>query len=157
MRIDFPNIPDPTDFNPVPAGRYKCVLRDVQEQHTQSGDDMWRLQFIILEGTYKGRIIFDNMVFSTKAMGRVKLICSRLGFDMSVAQDVTPSMMKGRQAFITVTMETYNGQQQNKIPFAGYEKIEDQPAVTTVVAPLVAQFSDANEDATSDANDDIPF
>ena len=98
-----------------------------------------------MEGEHEGRKIFDNMVFSEKALKRVKLICSRLGLDVSGELDLTPDMLKGRACLVTVeTQEYVNDEGRNKkrnvVPFAGYERIETDGA--TVSTP-----DDASEES----------
>ena len=92
--------------------------------------------------------IRDNITFGhkEKAMQRVKLVCSRLGIDVSRPEeiDLSPADLKGRRAIVEATVEEYDqvvldketkqpvtdpvtGQtktrraQRNAVPFAGYE------------------------------------
>ena len=51
-------------------------------------DEMWSIYLKIQEGDYSGRLLFDNMVFSPDALGRVKLIAHRLGFDVEKDEDI---------------------------------------------------------------------
>ena len=94
--IEFDKVDDVLDFTPLPDGKYCCTVADVEEAKTQYGDEMWKLRFRVSEGQYKGRYIFDNMIFSTPGLKRVKLICSRLGLDVSGKSDLTPDLIKGR-------------------------------------------------------------
>ena len=68
---------------------------------------MWKLRFEVLDGEYRGRYIFDNMVFSDAALKRVKLICSRLGLDVSGEVELTPEVIMGRKCWVTVETEEY--------------------------------------------------
>jgi len=132
-KIDFSHVDDVQDFSPVPAGKYLCRLVGIEEASTQHGDEMWRLRFEIIKGPSAGRLIFDNLVFSEAALKRVKLICSRLGFDVSKELDLTPELIKGRVAILTVDTESYEDaegrkKQRNTVPFAGYERASESDA-----------------------------
>ncbi len=137
-RIDFSQVDDIQDFSPLPAGKYLCRLVGVEEASTQHGDEMWKLRFEVLKGPYAGRLIFDNLVFSDAALKRAKLICSRLGLDVSKELDLTPETIKGRVATLTVEVEPYEDaegrtKQRNVVPFAGYERAsESDPAPAAV-------------------------
>lgn len=126
-KIDFNTIEDAEDFSPLPEGKYACRVAEVEEARTKGGDEMWKLRLEVVEGAHAGRIIFDNLVFSAAAMKRVKLICSRLGLDVSGEVDLTPDMIKGRPCRITVETEEYEDHEgrrrkRNVVPFAGYER-----------------------------------
>lgn len=131
MKIDFSTIDEATDFKPLPEGRYLCVLDNIDETTTkESGADLWKLRFRVIDGEFTGRTIFDNMVFSEKALKRVKLMCSRLGLDVSKEMDLVPSMIKGKNVFITVEIGEYEDPQtgkkkpKNVVPFAGYDRAD---------------------------------
>ena len=137
-KIDFSHVDDVQDFSPVPAGKYLCRLVGIEEASTQHGDEMWKLRFEVTQGPYAGRLIFDNLVFSEAALKRAKLICSRLGLDVSKELDLTPELIKGRVALLTVEIEPYEDgegrtKQRNVVPFAGYERASasDAPAAAS--------------------------
>jgi hypothetical protein len=145
-KIDFSKIDDVQDFSPLPDGKYLCRLTEIEEASTQYGDEMWKLRFEVIQGEHIGRFIFDNMVFSEAALKRVKLICSRLGLDVSGEIDLTPSLLEGRKCYVSVLTEEYednegNIKKRNIVPFAGYERA-----------------TDTGEDiAEDDSEEDLPF
>ena len=128
-RIDFSRVDDAEDYSLLPDGSYPCRLVEVAEARTQHGDEMWKLRFLVESGVHQGRYIFDNLVFSPAALKRVKLICSRMGLDVSGTLDLTPSQIEGRHCRVTVESEAYEDREgrtkrRNVVPFAGYESIE---------------------------------
>ncbi|MBI4377308.1 MAG: DUF669 domain-containing protein [Elusimicrobia bacterium] len=128
-KVDFSKIDDVQDFSPLPPGKYPCRLVEVEEAKTQYDDEMWKLRFQVASGPHAGRFIFDNLVFSEAAMKRAKLICSRLGLDVSGSLDLTTELLKGRTCLVTVDVEDYEDQQgkakkRNVVAFAGYERLE---------------------------------
>ncbi|MCG3204354.1 MAG: hypothetical protein KCHDKBKB_01069 [Elusimicrobia bacterium] len=128
-KIDFNKIDDVVDFSPLPPGKYHCKVTEVEEASTQNGDEMWNVRFQVMGGEHMGRYIFDRLVFSSAAIKRVKLVCSRLGLDVSGELDLTPQMIIGRSCLLSVLNEEYEDgegakKMRNVVPFAGYEKAE---------------------------------
>jgi hypothetical protein len=143
-KINFDEIEDVQDFSPIPGGRYLCRLVEVEESKTQYDDEMWNVRFEVIEGEHKGRAVFDRMIFSQAAIKRVKLICSRLGLDVSGPMNLTPEMVKGKTCHLTVQVEEYldegqNPKKRNVVPFAGYEKADK-------AAPAQAPGADSEEE-----------
>jgi hypothetical protein len=124
--IDFSAIEEPQDFTPIPTGRYRASVSDVEESATRHGDEMWKVKFTILDGDCEGRTVFDNIVFSEKAYPRLKMFCSRLGVDVKGAVDLAPEMLLDKTCLLTVEEGEYqdrdgNAKPCNTVPFAGYE------------------------------------
>lgn len=142
-KIDFNTIEDAEDFSPIPEGKYACRMAEIEEASTKHGDEMWKLRLEVVEGPHAGRYLFDNLVFSQAAMKRVKLICSRLGIDVSGEVDLTPAMLKGRPCRVAVETEEYEDHEgrrrkRNVVPFAGYEKAGGGQAAQEATEPSAA-------------------
>jgi hypothetical protein len=154
-KIDFDRVDDVQDFAPLPDGKYLCRVSDVEEATTQYGDEMWKLRLVVEAGPHRGRYIFDNMVFSDAAMKRVKLICSRLGLDVSGEIELTAALIRGKSCYVTVETEDYEDQEgntkrRNRVTFAGYERADGAPAVAE-------QASGQSGSVEDDGEDDLPF
>lgn len=154
-RINFNDVPEAGEFSPLPEGRYLCSVDNIEEDVTRDNDEMWKVKFRVEEGPHKGRYLFDNMVFSAKAMSRVKLICSRLGIDVSGEVDLQPNMLIGREVLIDVEIEKYTDRsnqlkERNSIPFAGYFRANGEGES--------APASRSNgQQAPPPSDDDLPF
>jgi hypothetical protein len=134
-RVDFPSISDTADFSPLPDGDYVCQLTDVEIDHTKAGDEMWKLRWAVQDGEFAGRLLFDNLVFSQKALSRVKLVCGVLGIDTSGQLDLQPDMLLDKRALVSTYQEEYvDGQGRtkitNRIPFEGYAYVPATGAST---------------------------
>lgn len=130
-RIDFSTVEDAKAFTPLPEGQYVAEVSSVEETTTNRGEPMWKLRLKVLEGPHAGRFLFDNLVFSPKALKRVKFVCARLGLDTTGEVDLTPRLLRGRTARVTVTIEDYiddegKARSRNSIPFAGYESVAEE-------------------------------
>lgn len=148
MRVKWPD-EEAQDYGPVPEGTYLCRVEKSEAATTRNGDDMWKLTMEVAEGRYKGRQIWDNVVFSEGAMPRAKLMCRCLGLDTEGETDIFPEDLKNRTAYVTVTVEDYvnrDGQnrQRNSVTYGGYMSADNAP-------PPQTNSSETNVD------DDIPF
>ena len=134
-RVDFNNVSDIADFSPLPDGQYLCKLVDIETDLTKSGDELWKLRWCVDGGEHDGRLLFDNLVFSTKAMSRVKLICTSCGLDVTGTVDLDLPMLLDRRAMVTTYQEEYEddrGQTKvtNRVPFDGYQPVPGEAAST---------------------------
>lgn len=137
--IDFSQIKDEQGRSLLPDGTYLCRVLDVVPEQTKAGDECWRLDLEVIEGDYAKRRIFDRLVFSEKALPRVKFICSRLGLDTSGEVDLRLEHLLDRIACVTVFTEeivSNDGLKKkvNKVPWDGYTAVAlpTQQAVPSV-------------------------
>ena len=127
--VDFASVDDAQDFSPLPPGAYLCRLEEVvPNKRTNAGDEMWSLRFVVEEGDYRGRIIFDRISFGEATLPRVKLLCDALGLDVTGEVDLEPEMLTGREAIVTVDIQSYTDRdgkekKSNKVGFAGYSNV----------------------------------
>jgi len=105
-KVDFPNIKD-SNFRIVPEGEYDCELTEIEQQTSKNSNEMWQMCFEILEGEYKGVKVFDRLVFTEKALWKIKMICSRLGFDVSKELELEPDMLIGSMCKLAISSEEY--------------------------------------------------
>lgn len=151
--VNFAGVEEAQDFSPLPEGPYLCALKAIDDtKETQAGDEMWELKFVVVEGDFAGRSIYDRISFGKKALSRVKLLCSRMGLDVSGDLNVTPDLLKGKQVWVTVEIEDYTdskGQdrKRNSVPFAGFMEASAQGGATG--SPARASLAEPD--------DDLPF
>ena len=155
--VDFPNIPDGEEFEPIPAGDYLCKCTDVEVGESRNDNEMWTLTWTVEEGEYRDRRIFDRLVFTEKAMPRIKLVCNRLGIDTSGPMNLSSWMLEGRLAEVTVFIESYqrdDGEERkrNTVPYRGYEYVDQPPPLDATEAR--AAGTGEHRPVT---DDDIPF
>ena len=131
-KVDWSKVEDQGTYAPLPDGTYLCKLTEVKESETVKGDTMWSLVWTVSEGEYERRLIFDRLVFSEKALPRVKLVFKRLGFPVEGEETVTTEMINGMEANITVVEDEFMDMKQeppaprktNRVTFDGYNKDE---------------------------------
>lgn len=141
MVYDFSEVDEAEDYSPPPAGDYLCYVADATDEYengqkriSRNGDEMWNIKLEIGDGDYAGRYIYDNLVFAAgKAMGRVKYVLKRLGFDISGKLDINPEDLIGRPCILTTEVEEYTSndgktKKRSIVPFTGYQKADNAPA-----------------------------
>ncbi len=127
-KVDFSTVDGISDFTPVPEGLYTCRLSEIDTDLTKFGDEKWKLRWTIESGEHIGRILFDSLVFSPKAMPRVKALCECLGLDVSGEVSLEPPMLLDRRALVLTIIGDYTDntgavKQCNQIPYDGYRHI----------------------------------
>jgi len=128
-RLNFATIDAIANFAPLPDGARICTLTDIETDVTRAGDPMWKLRWTVEGGEYAGRLLFDNLAFSAKALPRVKLICECCGLDVSGEIDLEPGMLLEKRARVTTYIEEYVDDSgatkaRNRIPYDGYASAE---------------------------------
>ena len=124
-RINFADINAISDFAPLPEGEYQCRLSDIEADVTRAGDPMWKVRLTVESGEYAGRLLFDNLVFSPKALPRVKLVCQSCGLDVSGEINLEPADLLEKHVRVTTYVEEYTDDHgatkaRNRIPWDGY-------------------------------------
>lgn len=135
-------------YAPMSPGIYPCQLINIDEKLTQFGDELWNLKWVVLEGEYKGRYIFDNLVFSKAALKRVKLVCARLGIHLRGEVELTKDMLLGKKVFVEINIEEYQDKkgiirEKNSVPFDGYQSVHVEKTKPA--------------ESAEDENEDLPF
>lgn len=137
--IDFSVIDEARSFEPIPEGQYRAEVSDVAESVTKSGGEMWTLAFRIIDGDHAGRLVYDRLIFTEKVMPRVKLVCSRLGLDVTGAVELAPAMLLNRTCLLTVEVGQYEDaagvlKDTNQVPWGGYDTDSGPGATETADA-----------------------
>ena len=129
MKLDFDDRDPVSDFVSVPAGTYLCRVADVRERTTRNGDALWALRLIAAEGEFVGRdVAWDNLVFSTRGLNRVRKVFAALGLPADGRVDVAPADMMDKQAFVEVRPAEYHAPsgdlvRRNEVPYDGYRAV----------------------------------
>lgn len=116
-RVNLDKVQDP---GPLPEGAYLCRIDSIEPGRSHNQDEMWKLKFSVEQGPYKGRVIHDQLTFSEAALPRVKRLCAAIKLNLTGDSDLTTDMVRGSRLFVSVGIETYEGQQRNKVRFNGF-------------------------------------
>ena len=71
-KVNFKDVDDSQQFTVIPEGEYVAEIAKVEETKSKKNDDMWKVQFKIIDGEYKGTTIFNYLVFNEGGYGNIK-------------------------------------------------------------------------------------
>ncbi len=115
------------NFKVVQPGIYLVKVIDVVVKHSTKGFEYWNLKLEIVEdgSEYYGQKLFDNIIFTEKALNRAKLIFESCGVDVSTEREYTPDDLLGAICKVEIDrIETYivegKGKPKSVIAYAGY-------------------------------------
>ena len=57
-RVNFKEVDEEQQFTIIPEGEYVAEIKKVEETKTKKDDDMWKVQFKIIDGDFKGNNVF---------------------------------------------------------------------------------------------------
>lgn len=80
-----------SDFEPLPAGQYTAVIMDSQFKPTKTGDGQYlELKLQVLDGPYKGRLVWDRLCLTHPNALTAKIARSRLAAICRAVNVLTP-------------------------------------------------------------------
>ena len=130
-RVNFKEVDEEQQFTIIPEGEYVAEIKKVEETKTKKDDDMWKVQFQILDGDFKGNNVTSFFVFNDGGYGNIKKLYKEIGgFDLAKTHNCVPSDIEGEKVAITVAISEYSkkeGQKVkgNSIPYGGFKSIAD--------------------------------
>lgn len=129
-KVNFKDVDETQQFKVIPEGDYVAEIAKVEETKSQKGDDMWKVQFKVIEGDQKGATINTLMVFNDGGYGNIKKLYKEIGgFDLAKSHNCVPSDIEGEKVIITVQIGEYTNKEgvkvkNNSIPFGGFKSID---------------------------------
>ena len=118
--IDFSNVSD--SFEPLPDGKYECILSEVEAKKSQKGDDYLAFTFTLTD-EFEGRKAWRNFSLLPQSLWAIKGALVALGVDRD---DLSGSMtleslielctsMVGSACRLELTIREWNGKLQNDV------------------------------------------
>jgi len=100
--IDFSKV---EGLEPIPPGVYLCSVKEAKEGKSNAGNDKIDVQWVVEEGEYAERILFDTLVWHPKALFRVKQTLQAFGYDDDFRGDIGPEELLGNTALLVVDID----------------------------------------------------
>jgi len=102
--IDFSEV---KGLEPIPPGNYLATIVKAEEGVSQKGNPKIDLQWKVVdeEGNFDGRIVFDTLTFTEKALFRVKSTLRAVGFDKDFSGEIDCDDLIGESAMLLVEIE----------------------------------------------------
>lgn len=129
--------------NNLPKGTYKAVVEDIKFKTSATGvatNDM-QVHYRVTDGTYKGKTLVETIsekAFSFKLKPFLKAVGVDTAREFSTAKELYAygiKESKGKALMITVSINTYNGNEYNQV--TDYAAL---PGSTTSAADVVAEL-----------------
>lgn len=131
-KVKFQDVDENQTFTVIPEGDYVAEIIKVDETKTKNDDDMWKVQFKVIDGDHKGSSIFSYFVFNDGGYGNIKKLYKEIGgFDLAKTHNCVPSDIEGEKLIITVNIGEYtnkDGQKvkNNSIPYGGFKSLSSE-------------------------------
>jgi len=94
--IDLNDVDPMGEFTPLPTAEYEVMIQDSDMKVSSKGDNYISLQFVVLDGEYKDRILFENLFLwhaneTTQKIAKQKLLAIQMacGFTDNVESSET--------------------------------------------------------------------
>ena len=139
------------DFEALPEGEYLAIIEASEMKATKAGDGHYlKLKLQVIEGKYKGRVVFDNLNLDNKSktardIARATFAVIREAVGVPNPQD--SSELHGKPLVMKLKQREYNGEMQNEVK--GYRATKPGAKLPE---PVAAPKGDAYDDA-----DHLPF
>ena len=130
-KVNFKNVDETQQFKVIPEGDYVAEIVKVEELKTKNDDDMWKVQFKVIEGEHAGTSVTTFLVFNEGGYGNIKKLYKEIGgFDLAKSHNCIPSDIEGEKLIITVAIGEYTNKEGNKvknnsIPYGGFKSINE--------------------------------
>lgn len=131
-KVKFQDVDENQTFTIIPEGDYPAEIVKVEETKTKNDNDMWKVQFKVIDGDHKGSSIFSYFVFNEGGYGNIKKLYKEIGgFDLAKTHNCVPSDIEGEKLIITVNIGEYtnkDGQKvkNNSIPYGGFKSLSSE-------------------------------
>jgi len=96
-------------LEPLPVGVYTATIVRAEVGVSKAGNEKIDLQWKVEGGPHDGRIIFDTLTFTEKALFRVKATLRGLGFPDNFRGEVKPGQLVGKAAKLVVDIQLGEG------------------------------------------------
>lgn len=140
-----------TNVGAVPKDSYAVRVSKAEYKPTQTGKDMYKVRFEILEGPHAGSTVFNNFVISPESPGALGFFFRHMGalgldqnfFAANPSHDVVCDALLGKYAIIDVEESEYNGSPTNNVtnvkPYTGAQPAAAPfPGAPAAAAPAPA-------------------
>jgi hypothetical protein len=124
------NFADVQELKPIPPGKYNATIVKAEEGVSHAGNEKISLQYRIEGGKYDGRIVFDTLTFTPKALFRVKNTLSALGFPSDFKGEVNPDDLVGHSVKVTVDIQPGNGVDENGEPYPPRNRVKKVSSIS---------------------------
>lgn len=140
----------------IPEGSYLVRVEKAEVGYSQAGNEGIKLRLKVQGGDHDGRVVFDDLWLTEKALGYVRYRLEVMGAKIPDGPfNLDPDHLVGRRARVEVVHETFREKTRAKV--AGWSRIEAEPVGNPFEGdlPVEKPAAAAHRDPADD--DSIPF
>ena len=115
ITLDLDPIPAGKMSEPLPPGRYAVKIQTIRDTTTKNGAPAVNVRFVIQNGNYAGRSIFDTLAITQAGQARLAAFLRCANLPNSGTIDLDTNQWIGRQMILLLEKETYAGRDRNHI------------------------------------------
>ena len=113
LKVDFTNV---EPGGKVPEGDYPVRVREVTVEESSSGNPYLKWVFEIIDGRYKGRILYHNTSLQPQALFNLRNTLEALGMEVPQAVvELDLDNLVGLKAAVSVEIEVYQGKEKSRV------------------------------------------
>jgi hypothetical protein len=120
-----------TGLEPLPAGNYTATIVQAEVGISKAGNEKIDLQWKVEGGPHDGRVVFDTMTFTEKALFRVKATLQGLGYPKDFKGEVRPADLIGKTAKLTLDIQPGNGVDESGEPYQARNRVKKVKVIST--------------------------
>ena len=118
--VDLADVDENQQWPVMPRAIYPVVIKDLVYEYSSNNNPMWSVVLEVDGGEYDGQTLFFHMVFTDKALPRVKKTLSRIYPELlekpfDPEQVAADSVLIGVRARARVDVIPYQGQKRNNV------------------------------------------
>ena len=94
---------------PLAADTYVCSVAKVEVGRSPHGHEVWRVEFVVRQGRFAGRILRYDLPFARRIRRRARAFRRYLGVGEGRVPKLTPDQLIGRTCLLNVWIHPYEG------------------------------------------------
>jgi hypothetical protein len=133
--VDFTDVDNGGGFTPISKGEHEAYVFEMEAATSQAGNEMLKVTFKIANGDDKGKTVWHYLVFTKKAMFKIKEFVVACGDTKSYAgEEIDFDVYKGKKVILDITHEIYN--EKDKAVIKEIKSCEDNDAEVETDRPF---------------------
>lgn len=111
------------DFEPLPAGSYRTTIEECEDKKTSTNKDQTSVKLVVSEGEFKGRVLFDNLVWTTDkgepnkvSYGRLRAYTEAIhGKEAAQVEEIDTESLVGGSVEVVLQLKTRKRQDTGEV------------------------------------------
>lgn len=137
MTVDFNGV-ESGGSRAVPDDTYLVEVVSVEDKESGEGNPYLAWKWKIIEGPYKGTVLYDNTSLKTTALWRLKGLLECLGYTIDGKFALNLAEYKGKRVHVETGTEQYQGKDKSRITGFLFNNAKSAAASGGTTKPKIA-------------------